>query len=1851
MAWLSSCALLLCLACPEALSAHEAEHTHPALAAASLELMGDSSVFGVGQKALLLQGTIEEDSPFWNVLYHFYNPGTGQNHVTGFAGETARAKAEPFWRAARNGYFPNSTENFRSLGSVLHLLQDMTSPAHVHDDAHVGISTGCGFGGSIDDFERWGWCSATSSNRILGYVTPVTGTDGQVIGGSMTQDMKGLLTGFLGYKPVFPIDLSPGGFIHDLATRTYNFTTYFGILTAATSQETSELQEMFPSLTYSYPGLWEISDVGKFNGVCGGPQAEDWWAMEVGCVVSPGTVLGSFYIENSGGNDNDLTPAVWKKKGAHPVGDNDLSLLQIYGDNLYPLATAYGAGLLKVFEEVVKRPAHFTDVRDNDWFEGYVRYMYLQGVIQGYSDGTFRPDATATRAEVLQMAYRAAGETIKGNAPNPGFADVKLNDWFYSLVADAKEKGFVNGEACGIQQCFRPNDPINRAEAAKIVSTVLRVDIDHPEHIVNHPRVIPFPDVDASDWFYRYVYWLANSKVKNGFPDLGLVSDAELLIGYEDGLFHPERLITRGQIAKLLTHAMLYCRASTSTAQCGPDAVISNGFQRLSASSAGSAVTTLGALYEQVSDPANTNGPGPFHLPGGDSRTVTAPLTITGDTHDADGDPLFYFWTVDGGSLTTSDSMSFSKVTWTPPVVAMDTVFNLHVVRGDRRGLIGTGRFELLVPGTGSADPAAGTITSPNGTQTGLVTVAATASDGDGLARVTVTFISQGPELVLCGPDGPAACTGTGGTWSRSGVGPAAFGASSGSVTMRLFVEDATGEVVLVDTHAFTFSPPPTGPTYKLTIRKEGDGSGTVSGGGVVCGPGCSTTVANLPAGSSVTLTGSAAAGSVWVGFGGERCYGPDPCTLTMNTNITLHAAFGLPDAFAIRYTSPSNGDTGVATSAQINVYFNRDIATGPNQAGLVLRESGGTPVPFTPVIRSTDRRLVLIPSSSLAPGKSYVVEIPAGAVSDTGGTPLATPWNFIFTTAVAGAPKMYISGYPPHVMEGSETKVSIWFESPSSQERTIALTSTPAGELIHPSEVILEAGKTLVELQVDSRYNHGSTSPVTVTFSASTPGVGQQSVQIIVANNTSIFGSSLRWQAASVVDDTDKDGVFEADEIAEIRFEVANFGSSTISNVVLEFSVINAYGISILGGAPYTCNLGSLGAGKGTNCTRSFRANDDLPTDDYYIEVKGTSSANSFLDQARVHIVNNLQPDFVLHAGSFTSAELTPGSTVNVQYTARNDTDGFSSELPLFEVTLEIEGTSQVLYRVHANARGYVWNEQTFKLPIVVPPVPGAHTIRARINPPGTGRLLESNYANNDAPVLTLHVAAPNQPPALNPIPGPLAAQAGRALAFTATATDPNNNPITYRLAAGAPAGASIGSTSGVFTWTPACSQGPASYSLAIVADDSKGGTDTETFTANVGIETDLGAAQIAGSEWAVPGQTVGLTIVATNGGPSCATGAALAAIFPAALSGVSWTCTASAGSSCAAGGTGNIGDLSLSLLQGGTATYAVTAKVTDTASGLVFSSSTVTAPAGAVDPNGTNNGASATITLRGLDFGDAPAAFPTRLAQNGARHGIDPGLRLGATLDAEPDGQPDPEAHGDDSLGARDEDGVVFPAQLVPCGTADVQVTASAAGLLSAWIDFNADGDWSDAGEGVAVNRALAAGVNAVPVAIPCGARPDATAFARFRFSSAGNLGVSGLALDGEVEDHAVVIGRRPLDFYTVTPCRILDTRSNGQPLASGVKRIIQVAGLCGIPADAGAVSVNVTAVAPSSAGYIVLFPGNESVPAASSISFKSGSTRANNAILLLATDATGTLAAQASLAGGGQVHLVIDVYGFFK
>ncbi|MEZ6123669.1 MAG: GEVED domain-containing protein [Planctomycetaceae bacterium] len=162
-------------------------------------------------------------------------------------------------------------------------------------------------------------------------------------------------------------------------------------------------------------------------------------------------------------------------------------------------------------------------------------------------------------------------------------------------------------------------------------------------------------------------------------------------------------------------------------------------------------------------------------------------------------------------------------------------------------------------------------------------------------------------------------------------------------------------------------------------------------------------------------------------------------------------------------------------------------------------------------------------------------------------------------------------------------------------------------------------------------------------------------------------------------------------------------------------------------------------------------------------------------------------------------------------------------------------------------------------------------------------------------------------------------------------------------------------------------------------------------------------------------------------------------------------------------------------------------------------------------------------------VDYGDAPASYPTLQAAAGAHHILTVGPYLGLLADSDPDGQPNPAATGDDISGTDDEDGIVLPPTITPGTTATISVSASAAGLLNAFIDLNHDGDFFDSGEQFTHDLALTTGTNNIDLTVPVDAVPGTTVM-RFRFGSYPDVGPTGLASDGEVEDTTVLVSGLP-------------------------------------------------------------------------------------------------------------------------
>ena len=135
----------------------------------------------------------------------------------------------------------------------------------------------------------------------------------------------------------------------------------------------------------------------------------------------------------------------------------------------------------------------FNDVPENAWYAAAVNEMTGFSLVDGYEDGTFRPDASITRAEFVTILTRFPHDDI---GTEQSFADVPAAHWAYNAVQTALAQGWVNADSA-----FRPNDPITRAETVTILNRVLGRSAD-AAMAASGEGIRVMPDVPDTHWAY-----------------------------------------------------------------------------------------------------------------------------------------------------------------------------------------------------------------------------------------------------------------------------------------------------------------------------------------------------------------------------------------------------------------------------------------------------------------------------------------------------------------------------------------------------------------------------------------------------------------------------------------------------------------------------------------------------------------------------------------------------------------------------------------------------------------------------------------------------------------------------------------------------------------------------------------------------------------------------------------------------------------------------------------------------------------------------------------------------------------------------------------------------------------------------------------------------------------------------------------------------------------------------------------------------------------------------------------------------------------------------------------------------
>lgn len=167
----------------------------------------------------------------------------------------------------------------------------------------------------------------------------------------------------------------------------------------------------------------------------------------------------------------------------------------------------------------------FSDVPTNHPYITAINFLKSKGIVSG-NNGQFLPDATITRAELLKMVFGAAGTTLVTNAPNY-FSDIDPASWQAPYANTAKVQKIIGGYSDGT---FKPNNPITRAEAFKIIINTL-----YPEALdmVSFPV---FDDVSTDTWYAPYAVF----------------AKTESLMKFSGNIFEPNKLINRGEVANAI---------------------------------------------------------------------------------------------------------------------------------------------------------------------------------------------------------------------------------------------------------------------------------------------------------------------------------------------------------------------------------------------------------------------------------------------------------------------------------------------------------------------------------------------------------------------------------------------------------------------------------------------------------------------------------------------------------------------------------------------------------------------------------------------------------------------------------------------------------------------------------------------------------------------------------------------------------------------------------------------------------------------------------------------------------------------------------------------------------------------------------------------------------------------------------------------------------------------------------------------------------------------------------------------------------------------------------------------------
>jgi hypothetical protein len=270
-------------------------------------------------------------------------------------------------------------------------------------------------------------------------------------------------------------------------------------------------------------------------------------------VVAPGEVWATGYNNNLPNNRSETitmrygppcaTPTAIATATAGPGAPSHTPVTQ-------PTYTP-GGPTVTVTPEPTACAVEFIDVPPDSTFYDFVRCMACRGIINGYPDGTFKPNNNVTRGQLSKIVSNSAGFSDPQTVQM--FQDVPIGSTFFDYIGRLASRGFISGYPCGGagEPCgpaslpyFRPGSSATRGQISKIVSNAAG--------ILDPPGTQIFEDVAPASTFYDFVQRLANRGVMSGYI---CGTTGEPCVPPENRqYFRPNNNATRGQTSKIVAN-------------------------------------------------------------------------------------------------------------------------------------------------------------------------------------------------------------------------------------------------------------------------------------------------------------------------------------------------------------------------------------------------------------------------------------------------------------------------------------------------------------------------------------------------------------------------------------------------------------------------------------------------------------------------------------------------------------------------------------------------------------------------------------------------------------------------------------------------------------------------------------------------------------------------------------------------------------------------------------------------------------------------------------------------------------------------------------------------------------------------------------------------------------------------------------------------------------------------------------------------------------------------------------------------------------------------------------------------